>query len=84
MAQQKPEKKVSLVQVMGLVNQLSPEEQGELRRQLDESWKEQWDKLTAKIRERSETMPPLTDEEIIAEVKAVRKERLARRAEGSC
>lgn len=82
MAQQKPEERVTLVQVMGLVDQLTPEEKGELRRKLDESWGEQWDQLASRIRERCKDMPPLTDEEIMAEVKAVREERKARRAQG--
>ncbi|HEY9718283.1 MAG TPA: hypothetical protein V6C69_12495 [Trichormus sp.] len=82
MAQQKPEK-VTLSQVLQLANLLSPEEQGELRRKLDQSWGEQWDDLAARILERSSHMPAMTDDEILAEVKAVREQRKAIRAEGS-
>ncbi len=44
-------------------------------------WKEQWDCLSTRTREKSKALPPLSDEEIMAEVRAVRE---ARRAEGSC
>lgn len=83
MAQQKPEEKVTLTQVLRLVDQLSPEDQAELRRKLDQSWSEQWDQLASRIQERCKDMPPLTDEEIMAEVKIVREQRKAKRAEGS-
>lgn len=75
MTQQNSEDKVTLNQVMQLVAQLSPEEKGELRRKLDDSWKEQWDSLTTRVREKSKELPPLSDEEIMAEVKEVRKAR---------
>lgn len=75
MTQQNSEDKVTLNQVMQLVAQLSPEEKGELRRKLDDSWKEQWDSLTTRVREKSKELSPLSDEEIMAEVKAVREAR---------
>lgn len=83
MAQRKQEKHATLDQVLQLVEKLSPEDKGELRRKLDESWGEHWDKLTTRIQERCKDMPPLTDEEIMAEVKAIREERKVKRAEGS-
>ena len=75
MAQQKPDEYVTLDQVLKLVDQLSPELRGELRRKLDESWGERWDKLVSRIRTRCKDLPTLTDEEIMAEVKAVREAR---------
>lgn len=77
------QEKITVDQIFNLAQALSPEEQAELRRKLDESWGDQWDQLTSRIQERSKDLPPLTDEEIIAEVKAVKEERKARRAEGS-
>jgi hypothetical protein len=82
MSQARPEK-ITLDQVLKLVGQLSPEDQGELRRKLDVSWAEQWDKVASRIRERCKSLPPLSEAEISAEVKAVRQARKARRAEGS-
>ncbi|MGH9550580.1 MAG: hypothetical protein ACRD3W_14470 [Terriglobales bacterium] len=83
MTQEKHENKVTLSEVLQLASQLSPEEQGELRRKLDESWSERWDEMAARVQERCDGIPPLSDEEIMAEVKAVREERKARRAKGS-
>ena len=42
MAQRKPKDKVTLDHVLRLVDQLSPEEQGRLRRELDASWSAEW------------------------------------------
>ncbi|MGD9684705.1 MAG: hypothetical protein AB7W16_26370 [Candidatus Obscuribacterales bacterium] len=69
------EDKVTLNQILNLVEQLSTEERGELQRKLDQDWKDKWDALTARVRERSRDLPPLSDEEIMAEVKAVRQAR---------
>ncbi|MBX9691518.1 MAG: hypothetical protein K2Z81_03980 [Cyanobacteria bacterium] len=75
MTQQNSEDKITLNHVLQLVAQLSPEEKAELRRQLDQSWNEQWDGLTTRVREKSKLLPPLSDEEIMEEVKAVREAR---------
>lgn len=85
MAQPQPEK-VPLDQMLKLVDQLSPEEQEELRRQLNsKTWGERWDELSNTIRARfiANGTPIPTDEEIMADVKAVRNERKERLAQGS-
>ncbi len=60
--------------MLRLVEQLPPEQQSELRRKLNGSWQQRWDKVTSDIREHAKQFPPLTEEEIAAEVKAVREE----------
>jgi hypothetical protein len=80
MAQQKPEK-VTLNQVLKLVNQLSPEDQSELRRKLDESWSAEWRALIKEVDEQNQGTPPLSEEEIVAEMKAVRRELKAESAQ---
>ncbi len=75
MTQHNSDDKITLKHVLQLVAQLSPEEKGQLRRELDESWKVQWDDLTTRVRDKSKLLPPLSDEEILAEVKAVRDAR---------
>lgn len=80
------QEKISVDQIMNLVQALSKEERAELQRRLDaSSWSAEWDQLSAKIRARfvaaGEPIP--TEEEVMAEVKAVREERKATRAQGS-
>jgi hypothetical protein len=85
MAQAQPEK-VLFDQMLKLVDQLLPEEQEELRRRLNsKSWGERWDELSKTIRDRfiANGTPIPTDEEIMADVKAVRNERKERLAQGS-
>jgi hypothetical protein len=74
MAQRKPEEKVTVDQLLKLVNQLSPEEQGTLRHKLDESWSAEWRALIKEVNEQNKDTEPLSEEEIMAEVKAARKE----------
>ncbi|MBX9878393.1 MAG: hypothetical protein K2Y22_08030 [Candidatus Obscuribacterales bacterium] len=74
MAQSKPED-INLDQVLKLVEQLSPEDQSELRRKLDDSWSKRWSALVQRIEKRAKDYPPLSDEEILAEVKAAREAR---------
>jgi len=83
MAQRKPEEKVTVDQLLKLVGQLSPEEQGKLRRKLDESWSTEWRTLFKELDEQNEGTPPLPEEEIMAEVKAAREEMKAERARKS-
>jgi hypothetical protein len=71
-------KKVSLEQVLELVEQLSPQERGELRRRLDESRGLRWDSLVKQIAERNKDLPPITEEEIYQEFTEHRR---AKRAE---
>jgi hypothetical protein len=81
MAQRKPEEKVTVDQVLKLVDQLSPEEQGKLRRKLDESWSAEWRALSKEVDEQNKGKTPLTEEEIVAEMKAVRRELKAESAQ---
>lgn len=81
MAQQK----TTVDQILNLVQNLSAEERAELQRRLDAStWGDQWDKLSAKIQARFAAVgePIPTEDEVMTEVKVVREERKARRAQG--
>lgn len=85
MAQRKPEK-LSLDQVLKLVDELSPDEQEELRSKLNRrSWGQRWEQLSKEVQSRFSAagVPIPTEEEVMAEVKAVRDERKARRAQSS-
>ena len=82
MAQQK----ITVDQILKLVQTLSSEERAELQRRLETStWSEQWDQLSAKIRAQftaaGEPIP--SEEDVIAEVKALRQERKGKRVQGS-
>jgi hypothetical protein len=81
MAQRKPDKP-SVDQVLKLAEQLSPDEREELRLKLGaKSWAERWDALTKRVRQQSQQVEPITDEEIIAEMKAIRKDVWSERAQ---
>lgn len=69
MAQRKSEEKITVDQVLRLVDQLSPEEQGKLRHKLDESWSAEWRALLKEVDEQNKDTLPLSEEEIMAEVK---------------
>jgi hypothetical protein len=82
MAQQKPERKVTIGQVLKLVDRLSPAERQELYRRLDlKSWGEDWRRLCANLDAQNKDLPPLTEQEIVAEMKIIRKEVQAERAQ---
>lgn len=70
-------KKVSVDQVLKLVEQLSPSERGELRTKLDASWGERWDSLVERVEERNKGLPQLTEDEIYAEFTEHRREQRA-------
>jgi uncharacterized coiled-coil DUF342 family protein len=75
------QEKTTVEQILRLVETLSPDERADLQRRLDSStWGERWDQLSAKIRARFEAAgePVPSEEEVMAEVKAVREERKAR------
>lgn len=79
-----PKKKVSLNQVLKLVDQLTPDELLELQRKVnDKTWGQRFRQLADEIeRDRvAKGLPCLTDEEIMAEVKAVREEMKAERVQ---
>jgi hypothetical protein len=83
MSQHKPEKNNALDRVLKLVDQLTPEEQGKLRHKLDESWSAEWRALLKEVDEQNKGTPLVSEEEIEAEVKAVREEMKAERARQS-
>ncbi len=73
-------------QVVKLVEQLPSEEQEQLRQKLNnKTWGDRWDELSNKIRARfiADGTPIPTDDEIIADVRAVRKARKDKLAQGS-
>jgi hypothetical protein len=73
-------------QVVKLVEQLPSEEQEQLRQKLNsKTWGDRWDELSSKIRARfaADDTPIPTDDEIVAEVRAVREARKNKFAQGS-
>ena len=81
--QPKPEKK-PIDQMLKLVDKLTPEELAELRSKLDaKAWGEEWRQLIKDVNKDNKGQPNLSDKEILAEVKAVRKEMKAERAQKS-
>lgn len=83
MAQRKSEEKITVDQVLRLVDQLSPEEQGKLRHKLDESWSAEWRALLKEVDEQNKATLPLSEEEIMAELRDARQEMKAERARKS-
>jgi hypothetical protein len=85
MALQKPEEERSIVgQVLSLANQLTPDELAEVRRKLNaKAWGQEWRALCKEVDEHNKGKLQLSDEEIAAEVKAVREEMKAERARQS-
>ncbi|MBP9093696.1 hypothetical protein KBI23_21940 [bacterium] len=83
MAQRKSEEKITVDQLLKLVDQLSPEEQGKLRHKLDESWSAEWRALLKEVDEQNKDTLPLSEEDILAEVKDARQEMKAERARKS-
>jgi hypothetical protein len=83
-AQRKPEEQRPLNQVLKLVDQLTPDELAQVRQKLDaKSWGQEWRQLVKDVEGDNKGLPPLSDEEIMAEVKAVREEMKAERARKS-
>ena len=84
MAQRQPKDNVTVNQLLQLVDRLSPEDRQELYRRLDlKSWGDSWRALCAKIDEQNKNLPSLTEAEIVAEMKAVRRECTDERAQSS-
>lgn len=86
MAQRKPEEKMTLDQVLKLVDQLSTDEQEQVRKKLsNRSWGQRFQHLCDKVEATrvAKGLPRLSEEEIMAEVKAVREEMKAERAHQS-
>lgn len=84
MAQRKQNDKVTLDQVLKLVHQLPADEQEKLRGKLNSKSKaERWQALFNKVQSQSKELPVLSDQEILADVKAIREELKAERAQGA-
>lgn len=84
MAQPQPEERITLDQVLKLVDKLSPEEQEQLRKSLSDKYK-RFQQLCDKVEANriAKGLPRLTEDEIVAEVRAIREEMKAERADQS-
>jgi len=79
-----PKKKPSVEQVFKLVEGLSADEQERLRAKLNSKSKaERWQALCNKVQSQCEALPPLTDAEILSDLKEIREELKAERAQSS-
>jgi len=79
-----PKKKISVEQVLELVDGLSPDEQERVRAKLNSKSKaERWEALCRKVRSQGEALPPITEAEILTDMKEIRKELKAERAQSS-
>ncbi len=66
----------SYEKIVGFINSLPLEKQEELRRTLNKkTWGQRWQNLCDRVQENSKGLPPLSDDEINAEIKAARRER---------
>jgi len=84
MAQREPEEQVTLEQVLTLVDKLPITEQEQLRKNLsNRTWGQRWRQLVKDVEEDNKGLPALSEEEIIAEMKAIKEEIRAERAKGS-
>jgi hypothetical protein len=69
--------------VLHLLSQLPADEQEKLRAKLNSKSKaERWQALFSKVQGQSKDLPPLSDQDILADVKAIREELKAQGAEG--
>lgn len=84
MAQRKPEEQTTLIKIFQLVDTLSPDAQKQLRHKLNaKAFGEKWNSVVREIREQNKDLPPLTDEQIFDECKAIKNEIRTERAEGN-
>ena len=83
MTQQKRKEDDTFEQVMKLVDELSPDKQEELRKNLsNRTWGKRWRQLVEDVQNDNRNLPPLTEEEVIAEMKAIKKAIRSNRAKG--
>jgi hypothetical protein len=81
MAQRQPEEKTTLEQVLQLVDKLSSSEQERLRINLNSKSKtERWKALFNKVQGQCIDLPPISEAEILADLKEIRTELKAERA----
>ncbi|CAN5715482.1 hypothetical protein BH10CYA1_BH10CYA1_64250 [soil metagenome] len=84
MAQRKPENQFTVDQLIQLVDKLSPADREELYRRLDlKSWGEKWHALCAKVDAQGKDLPPLSEQQVFADMKEIREELKAERAHGN-
>ncbi len=75
MAQPQPQEQLTLDQVLRLVDKLTPEEQEQVRARLNSRSKiGRWQALFSKVQSRCKNLPPITDEDIVADMKEIREE----------
>jgi hypothetical protein len=71
-------------QVLKLVDQLSPAQVLALRKKLEnKTWGIELETLFSRVDKRNKQLPPLSEEEIVQEMKAIREELRAERAQSS-
>jgi hypothetical protein len=69
-----PEEKATFEQILKLVNELPDSEQERLRVRLNSKSKsERWQALCNKVQEQSKDLSPITDEDIVADLKEIRE-----------
>lgn len=73
MSKPKPQRQNPVDQVFELISRLTPEQQGLLRRKLNDTWRQEWRALFSAVDEHNRTNQSLSEEEIISEVKAIRQ-----------
>jgi len=79
-----PKKKLSVEQVLELVEWLSPDEQERVRAKLNSKSKaERWEALCRKVQSQGEALPPITEADILSDMKEIRTELKAERAQSS-
>jgi esterase/lipase len=82
MAQRKPDDKSKMEQVLKLVAQLSPDELVELYRRLNaKSWGIEWKALCREVADQSKNLPPISEEEVADEMRSIKEELKAERAQ---
>jgi len=82
MVQRQPDDKSRMEQVLKLVAQLSPDELVELGRRLNaKSWGIEWRALCGEVDEQSKDLPPISEEEVAQEMRSIKEELKAERAQ---
>ena len=84
MAQRKPDDKVTVEQVLKLIDRLSASEQSGLLNKLEaKAWHKEWNTLLKLVDDQNADQPTLSEQEIMTAVKEVREEMKAERAQNS-
>lgn len=85
MAQQRqPEESPALTEVLKLVDKLSPKDRETLCRKLDlKGWGERWRALCSEVDEQNKDLPAIAEQEIVSELKELRRETRGQRDQSS-